>query len=79
VESREVRFQFSTSSVLKYLSYAVGAFFVISAICVLTAGYDSGGLKAAEFFARLGYGAFFGGLLYAFSYVVPWMVESIKK
>ena len=79
MEPREVRFQFSTSSVLKYLSYAVGIFFVISAICELTVDYGSGGLKVAMFFKDLGYAAFFGGLLYAFSYVVPWMAESIKK
>jgi len=79
MESKEVRFQLSTSSALKYLSYAVGAFFVIAAICELTADYGSGGLKAAMFFKDLGYAAFFGGLLYAFSYIVPWMMESLRK
>jgi hypothetical protein len=79
MESREVRFQISASSVLKYLSYAVGIFFVISAICELTVDFGSGGLKIAEFFKDLGYGAFFGGLLYAFSYIVPWMMESLRR
>jgi len=79
MEPREVRFQLSASSVLKYLSYAVGAFFVIAAICDLTVDYGSGGLKVAMFFKDLGYAAFFGGLLYAFSYVVPWMIGSVKK
>ena len=79
MESKEVRFQLSTSSVLKYLSYAAGALFVISAICELTVSHVSGGAKAAAFFTDLGYAAFFGGLLYAFSYIVPWMTESLRK
>ena len=79
MEPREIRFQISASSVLRYLSYAVGILFVISAICELTADFGSGGAKAAAFFTDLGYAAFFGGLLYAFSHIIPWMMEWLRR
>ncbi len=71
-----VSFQLSVGPILRYLAYAAAGCFVIAGICsAAQSGHFNGAIRASWLFVYFGQAAFYGGLLYAFSYLVPWLLE----
>ena len=75
----KVSFQLSVGPILRYLAYVAAGCFVIAGICsAAQSGHMNGAIRASWLFASFGQAAFYGGLLYAFSYLVPWFIEFRK-